>query len=73
MLHYYFIIFYYIILHLTYILLLIYKLLKGSHGKVNLERSRLWQLDGSRKKTSEEGADSLNTSIPLRQQAFISL
>ena len=73
MLHYYFIIFYYIILHLTYILLLIYKLFKGSHGKVNLERSRLWQLDSSRKKTCEGGVDGLNTSIPLRQQAFISL
>ena len=35
---------YYFILHLTFILLLIYNLSKGRNGKVKLERSRLWQL-----------------------------
>ena len=33
------------ILHLTFILLLIYNLSKGRNGKVKLERSRLWQLE----------------------------
>ena len=40
-------------LHLTFILLLIYNIFKGSNGKVKLERSRLWQLDNSRRKPFE--------------------
>ena len=36
-------------------LLLIYNLLKGSNGKVKLERSRQWQLDNSRRKACERG------------------
>ena len=43
----YYIILYYIILHLTFIILLIYNLLKGSNGKIKLERFRQWQLDSS--------------------------
>ena len=47
---------YYItLLHLTFILLLIYNLFKGSNGKVKLERSRLWQLDKSRRKACQRG------------------
>ena len=46
---------YYILLHLTFLLLLIYNLFKSSNGKVKLERSRLWQLDNSRKKSCERG------------------
>ena len=45
--------YYYIVLHLTFILLLIYNLFKGIDGKVKLERSRLWQLDNSWRKTCE--------------------
>ena len=52
---YYYTIAYYIILDLTFILLLIYNLFKGSNGKVKLERSRLWQLDNSIRKTCERG------------------
>ena len=52
---YYFIILYYIIFYLTFILLLIYNLFKGNNGKVKLERSRLWQLDNSRRKACERG------------------
>ena len=52
---FYYTIFYYIILHLTFILLLIYNLFKGNNGKVKLERSRLWQLDNSRRKACERG------------------
>ena len=43
------------ILHLTFILLLIYNLFKGSNCQVKLERSRLWQLDNSRRKACERG------------------
>ena len=50
-----YIILYYIILHLTFNLLLIYNLFKGSNGKVKLERSRLWQLDNSWRKACERG------------------
>ena len=39
----------YTILHLTFILLLIYNLFKGSNGKIQLERSRLWQNRGNKK------------------------
>ena len=46
---------YYIILNLTFILLLIYNLFKGSNGKVKLERSKPWQLDNSRRKACERG------------------
>ena len=42
------------ILHLTFILLLIYNLFKGSNGMVKLERSRLCQLDNSRRKLVRE-------------------
>ena len=42
---------YYIILHLTFILLLIYNSFKGSNDKVKLERSR--QLDNYWRKTCE--------------------
>ena len=49
-----YIILYYIILHLTFILLFIYNLFKGSNGKAKLERSRLWQLDNSRRKLVRE-------------------
>ena len=42
-------------LHLTFILLLICNLFKGSNGKIKLERSRLWQLDNSRRKACEGG------------------
>ena len=55
-LHYiilYYIILYYITSYI--ILLLIYNLFKGSNGKVKLERSRLWQLDNSIRKTCERG------------------
>ena len=52
---YCFIILYYIIFHLTFILLFIYNLFKGNNGNVKLERSRLWQLDNSRKKACERG------------------
>ena len=38
---------------MTFILLLIYNLFKGSNGKVKLERSRLWQLNNSRRKVRE--------------------
>ena len=51
---YYYTIAYYIILDLTFILLLIYNLFKGSNVKVKLERSRLWQLDNSWRKTCEK-------------------
>ena len=51
----YYIILYYTILHLTFNLLLIYNLFKGSNGKVKLEMSRLWQLDNSRSKAGERG------------------
>ena len=54
MLHY-IILSYYIILHLTLILQLICNLFKSSNGKVKLERSRLWQLDSSRRKACERG------------------
>ena len=37
-------------LHLTFILLLIYNLFKSRNGKVKLQRSRLWQLDNSWRK-----------------------
>ena len=50
----YYAILYYIILHLTFILLFIYNLFKGSNGKAKLERSRLWQLDNSRRKLVRE-------------------
>ena len=50
----YYTIAYYIILDLTFILLLIYNLFKGSNVKVKLERSRLWQLDNSWRKTCEK-------------------
>ena len=43
------------ILHLTFILLLIYNLFKGSNGKVKLKRPRLWQLDNSKRKACERG------------------
>ena len=43
------------ILHLTLILLFIYNLFKGGKGKVKLERSRLWQLDNSWRKTCDRG------------------
>ena len=56
---YYYTILYYIILyyitHLTFFLPLIYKLFKGSNGRVKLERSRQWQLDNSWGKASERG------------------
>ena len=52
---YYFIILHYIMLHLTFILLFIYDLFKGNNGKIKLERSRLWQLDNSRRKACERG------------------
>ena len=42
-------------LHLTFILLLNNNLFNASNGKVKLERSRLWQLDNSRRKVSERG------------------
>ena len=42
------------ILHLFYYLFTIY-LFKGSNGKVKLERSRLWQVDNSRRKACERG------------------
>ena len=51
----YFIILYYIISHLTFNLLLIHNLFQGNNGKVKLERSRLWQLDNSRRKACERG------------------
>ena len=41
-------------LHLTIMLLLIYNLPKDSNAKVKLERSRLWQLDNSRRKLVRE-------------------
>ena len=47
---------YYVILHLAFILLLIYNLFKDSSGKVQLERSRLWQLDNSWKKPCKREA-----------------
>ena len=50
----YYIRLYYIILHLTFILPLIYNLFKGRNGTVKLERSRLWQLDNSRRKLVRE-------------------
>ena len=49
----YYIILHYIILHLTFVLLLIYNSFKGNNGKVKLERSRLWQLDNTRRKACE--------------------
>ena len=55
---YYLIIRYYITLHYitSYIyLLLIYNLLKGNNSKIILERSRLWQLDTSRREPCERG------------------
>ena len=52
----YYIVLYYIILHiLRFFLPLIYKLFKGSNGRVKLERSRQWQLDNSWGKASERG------------------
>ena len=51
----YHIILYYIILHLAFISLLIYNFSKGSNGKVELERSRLWQLDNSWRKPCKIG------------------
>ena len=45
---------YYIMLHLTSMSLLIYNLPKDSNAKVKLERSRLWQLDNSRRKLVRE-------------------
>ena len=53
LLHY--IISHYVILHLTFTLLLIYNLFKGNNGKVKLERSKMWQLDNSRRKSCERG------------------
>ena len=50
-----YIILHYLILHLTFILLLIFNLLKGNNGKVKLERSRLLQLDNSRRMACERG------------------
>ena len=52
---YYIIISYCVILHLTFILLLIYNLLKGKSGKGKFERSRPWQLDNSWRKACESG------------------
>ena len=55
---YYFIILYYItliILHPTFTLLFTYNLFKGNNGKVKLEKSRLSQLDNSRRKPCERG------------------
>ena len=49
----YYIILYYVVLNLTFILLLIQNLFKGSHGKFKLETSRLWQLDNSWRKDCE--------------------
>ena len=46
---------YYIIFHLIFTLLLIYNLFKIGNGKVKLERSRLWQLDNSKRKSCERG------------------
>ena len=48
---------YYVILYyiLHFFLLLIYKLFKGSNGKVKLEKSRLWQLDNSWRRACERG------------------
>ena len=40
-------------LHLTFILLLIYNVFKVSNLKVKLERSGLWQLDNSWRKAGE--------------------
>ena len=40
-------------LHLTFILLLIYNVFKVSNPKVKLERSGLWQLDNSWRKACE--------------------
>ena len=40
-------------LHLTFILLLIYNVFKVSNLKVKLERSGLWQLDDSWRKAGE--------------------
>ena len=51
----YYIIIHYVILHLTFILLILYNLLKGNNGKVKLERSRLRQLDNSRRNRFERG------------------
>ena len=42
-------------LRLTFILLLIYNLFKGSNGKVKLEGCRLWKLDNSWRKACERG------------------
>ena len=42
-------------LDLTFILLLIYNLFKGSNGKIKFDRSRLWQLDNSWKKAWARG------------------
>ena len=50
---YYTVLYYVVILHLTFILLLICDLFKGNNGKVKLERSKLWQLDSSRRKACE--------------------
>ena len=41
-------------LHLTFILLLIYNVFKVSNPKVKLERSGLWQLDNSWRKACEK-------------------
>ena len=54
-LHYIILLYFIILNYITFILLLIYNLFKGSKGKVKLERSRLWQLDNSWKKACERG------------------
>ena len=51
----YYILLYFIIFYCTFILLLIYNLIKGSNGKVSWKRSRLWQLDNSGRKVCERG------------------
>ena len=63
---YYIILLCYIILNLFYYLFTIY--LQSNIGKVKLERSRLWQLDNSRRKSLREAdGGGGNTKVCLHQ------